>query len=60
MFIVDKVPPKIINCPADIKITSKDRLTIVNWFPSKSNEIFADNDIVNMSSNYNSGDAFTW
>uniref|UniRef100_A0A8R1TU78 Uncharacterized protein n=1 Tax=Onchocerca volvulus TaxID=6282 RepID=A0A8R1TU78_ONCVO len=57
---IDKVPPKIINCPADIKITSKDRLTIVNWFPSKSNEIFADNDIVNMSSNYNSGDAFTW
>ncbi|MCP9266359.1 GCC2 and GCC3 family protein [Dirofilaria immitis] len=56
----DKVPPKVINCPSNINITSKDRLTIVNWFPSKSNEIFAGNDIINTSSNYNSGDVFTW
>ncbi|VDN91471.1 unnamed protein product [Brugia pahangi] len=57
---MDKVPPKVINCPSNIIVTSKNRLTVVNWSPSKSSEIFADNDIIQMSSNYNSGDVFTW
>uniref|UniRef100_A0A915Q329 Uncharacterized protein n=1 Tax=Setaria digitata TaxID=48799 RepID=A0A915Q329_9BILA len=56
----DKVPPQVINCPANINITSTERLTVVEWSPSKSNEIFADSSIINMSSNYNSGDVFTW
>uniref|UniRef100_A0A0R3RGL5 EGF-like domain-containing protein n=1 Tax=Elaeophora elaphi TaxID=1147741 RepID=A0A0R3RGL5_9BILA len=60
IFVTDKVPPKVINCPANIIITSKNRLTIVDWFPSKSSEIFADNGVINTSSNYNSGDLFTW
>ncbi|VDN05525.1 unnamed protein product [Thelazia callipaeda] len=59
-FYDNKVAPQVVNCPSSMNIVSKNRLTTVEWSPAKSSEVFTDNGIVNITSNYDSGDIFTW
>ncbi|VDK29910.1 unnamed protein product [Gongylonema pulchrum] len=57
---IDKLPPQVVSCPTDIYLLSTERLTPVTWSPSNVTEMFVDNGTVEMTSNFNSGDVFTW
>ncbi|KHJ93926.1 EGF-like domain protein, partial [Oesophagostomum dentatum] len=54
----DKIPPMVRSCPRNIRSISPSRLTRVEWDTS---DMFVDNvGVTSISSNYRSGQYFTW